>query len=151
ASRRLLWRLSVAPRRRLPATVELARDESASGRLDDAAETLAKALEHASEPVRADLLSALARAELARGRLDEASARFEAAIELHDASGRRSAACDDALALAFLLLGNHRVSEARVAIDRAAGFAADYPDGRVNVAYSEGLLAAETGDHRTAV
>jgi tetratricopeptide (TPR) repeat protein len=150
-SRRLSSGLAVETRRPEPPAVAQSKELRAAGRLDDAANVLEAALRDAPGGERGPLLSSLARVELAGGHVDEASARFVAAIASHETSGALSSACEDALALAFVHLQSHRFSDARATLDRAAKLATDIPDDRAHVAYNEGLLAAETGDHRTAM
>jgi tetratricopeptide (TPR) repeat protein len=128
-----------------------ARAERQAGRLDAAQSTLTRALEDASPDARGEVLSALARVEYARGLVDAAAARFDEAIARHEADGHDSEACDDAFALAFMYLERHRISEVRAAVRRGAALARDYADGRAYGVYYDALIAAETGDRRTAL
>jgi tetratricopeptide (TPR) repeat protein len=145
------WRLALAPREPPLAAVASALDLRSHGRLDEAQTTLAAALDRAPPGDRGRLLSALGRVEFAGGHIDEAASHWQDAMALHEAEGRVSAACDDAFATTFLLLQRHRFSEARAMLGRASRMTTGYPDGRVQAVFNEGLLAAETGDHRTAM
>ncbi len=95
--------------------------------------------------------SLLARIVLAEGRADDAFPIFTRAIAAHRAAGRIGEASDDAFALAFALhQRSHRYEQARAVLDTAAPLLVDYPEGAAREPYYRGILAAETGNRRTA-
>ncbi len=134
------------------AWIDEARAKRKSGDLA-AAESLARA--HADAPDAAERAFAkgvLARVALSQGRADEAFPLFRDAIEADRADGRLSDAIDDSFALAFAFhQRSHRYADARATLDAIAGDVAVYPEGRAREPYYRGILASETGDHRTAL
>ncbi|HEX8795105.1 MAG TPA: CHAT domain-containing protein [Polyangiaceae bacterium] len=104
-----------------------------------------------SRPPPSAEISYRARLELQGGRIPEAIADFRTSIAQHAAEGRMSEAADDAGALVWTLQERDRIAEARAALDEERTFAAEYPEGRVQVVDGEGLVAWVTGDLRTAV
>ncbi len=135
-----------------PPFIEDARQRKAKGDLAGARDVLAPHADEASPGVRAAVLGLLARVELASGDAERAFPLFRRAIEADRAAGRVSDASDDSFALAFALhQRSQRYSEARATLDAIAPIAASYPEGAARLPYYRGILAGETGDHRTAL
>lgn len=143
--------LAVAPARRR-AWLEEAKAARRAGDLGRAAE-IAEPHAAAADPVeRAFAEGLLARIALAQGRAEESFRRLREAIALHRREGRLSDAVDDSFALTFALhQRSHRYDEARVTLDALRDELAFYPEGRAREPYYRGILAAETGDHRSAI
>ncbi|MFO0674609.1 MAG: hypothetical protein U0235_34185 [Polyangiaceae bacterium] len=135
-----------------PPFIEDARQRKAKGDLAGARDVLAPHADEASPGVRAAVLGLLARVELASGDAERAFPLLRRAIEADRAAGRVSDASDDSFALAFALhQRSQRYSEARATLDAIAPVAASYPEGAARLPYYRGILAGETGDHRTAL
>lgn len=134
------------------AWLEDARALRARGDAEGARRLLSGQLEAPDGVLRALATSALARVELAAGRMDQALALFRRAIDLHRKTGRVSDVIDDSFALAFALnQRSHHYAEARLVLDDVSRELAGYPEGRARLPYYRAVLAAETGDHRTAL
>lgn len=135
-----------------PVFVEDARRRRASGDLAGARDALSPHVDEAAPRVRALALGLLARVELASGDAERAFPLFRRAIEADRAAGRVSDASDDSFALAFALhQRSQRYGEARAVLDGVASLASSYPEGAARLPYYRGILAGETGDHRSAL
>jgi hypothetical protein len=101
---------------------------------------------------RARVLGALGRLALAGGRFDDAEENLRAAESLHRKHGHQAEACDDLLALAHISLQHRgRFGEASKLVDQANALASEYPDGLIHVSHFRGLVAAASGDMRSAL
>jgi tetratricopeptide (TPR) repeat protein len=146
------WSIPLIPAWADSPRVAEARALRKAGRLDEAAAVLASTSGRADAGAgHSSEVALLALVEYARGHIDDAVARFREAIALHDAEGRWSAAVEDAHAFAFLLLERGRFGEVRPLLAEAAAHARDWGEGRALVTYTEGLLAWDTGDLRSAL
>ena len=122
------------------------------GESEAARTILRQALPTLHGALKTEARSRLARTEMSLNNLPEALKLLGEAAEEHRAAGRLTAAADDATITAFIHIdrtANYR--EARAALDRAAGWAGGYPDGRVRIAYYRSHLASRTGDVRGAL
>jgi len=140
----------LAPEPPVPPGLQKARALRREGRLDEAADVLGS-LSEADAGGRSKLLSARARLAYQRGQIDEAIADYREAIGLHETEGRLSEAADDASALAFLFHERDRIADARALVRREAQLSREYPDGQADSVHTEGLIAWDTGDLRTAL
>jgi tetratricopeptide (TPR) repeat protein len=93
-----------------------------------------------------------ARVMLARGDMNEAEPAFRRALAADRAEGRLSDEMRDGVALIWgLATLQQRFADARVVLESLASARDQFPEGQALYAYSEGLLAAETDDLRTAL
>jgi tetratricopeptide (TPR) repeat protein len=143
--------LRIAPAKRA-AWLEEAKALRASGDPVRAEEIATKHADAPDAEERAYAKGILARLALSRGHADAAFPLFREAIEIHRQHGRISDAVDDSFALAFALhQRSHRYVEARAALDAIAEELSLYPEGSAREPYYRGILAAETGDRRSAL
>ncbi len=143
--------LAIARARRTP-WLDDAKGARAEGDLARAGAVVEPHADSGDPVERALAEGMLARIALDEGRAEDAFPRFRRAIDLHRAAGRVSDAADDSFALAFALhQRSRRYDEARAVLDQASGEIARYPEGRAREPYYRGILAGETGDHRSAL
>jgi tetratricopeptide (TPR) repeat protein len=122
------------------------------GRAREAATRLQQIAETGQEALRGPAQAALGRVELARGNLGRAAIALREAMRAAHREGRISDEMRDGHALLWMLTElEQRFTEARTVLDGLRPLAAAYPEGGVLLAYSEGLLAAATGDLRAAL
>lgn len=146
-----VWRLPV----REPAPVPLVQRAAAlraEGRSEEAARLLREEAPALPEAGRARARSLLARLELSQGHAGEAVALLREAMALHRGAQRRSDEALDALTLVYTLIHHgRRFTEARAVLQALGPLEGNYPEGGVQRAYFEGLLALESGDVGTAL
>lgn len=146
------WTLPLGEAHALPVVVA-AKAQHAKGETDAAIARLEAALSTVAAERRGEVLGQLGRLERRRGRLEAAFAHLRAAIAANTSHGRVSAAVNDGFALAFFLTNSAlRLAEARAVLtDSVAPLVSAYDEGAAALPYYLALVAAKTGDLRTAL
>jgi cellulose synthase operon protein C len=101
---------------------------------------------------RGPVHAAIGRMALALGNVDRAEPAFRASIAAARDDGRVADVVQDGAALLWALVHlQQRYADARALLDEMIPFGGQYPEGRIWLDYHAGLLAADTGDVRTAL
>ena len=117
-----------------------------------AASRLREIVENGDPSVVGPAQAAYGRVMLARGEMNEAEPALRRALAADRAEGRLSDEMRDGTALIWALaVLQQRFADARAVLESLAATRDKYPEGQAKYADSEGLLAAETGDLRTAL
>jgi tetratricopeptide (TPR) repeat protein len=96
--------------------------------------------------------AAIGRMALALGRFEQAEPRLRAAVSAAEVEGRISDVVRDGAALLWGLVWlQQRFGDARALLEEMSPYGAQYPEGRVWMDFHAGLLAASTGDVRSAL
>lgn len=123
-----------------------------SGEYQEALDELEKLRAEAPDATQGPADAAIARMALALGNVTRAEPAFRSAIAAATRDGRIGDAVRDGSALLWaLVMLQQRFTEARVLLEQLAAIGETYPEGRVWIDYHAGLLAAHTGDVRTAL
>src|SRR5450432_178662 len=117
-----------------------------------AAARLRQAFERSDEQLGARAAAGYARVMLAQGNLPAAEPAFRSALAADRAAGLLSEEMREGSAFIWgLVVLQQRFADAREVLESLRSIRDDFPEGRAWYAYSEGLLAAETNDLRTAL
>jgi CHAT domain len=123
-----------------------------SGKFDEALADLEILRERATSDERGPASAAIGRMALALGQVGRAEPAFRASIAAAMAEGRIADVVRDGSALVWaLVMLEQRFGDARILLEATTVFADQYPEGQVWTDYHAGLLAAHTGDIRTAL
>jgi cellulose synthase operon protein C len=96
--------------------------------------------------------AAIGRMALALGRFERAEPALRAAVSAAEAEGRISDVVRDGAALLWGLVWlQQRFGDARTLLGEMSPYGSQYPEGRVWMDFHTGLLAASTGDIRSAL
>ena len=123
-----------------------------SGKYEDALGMLERLRASVPAEDRGPTDAAIGRMALALGKIDRAESAFRSSISAAQTEGRLVDVVKDGAALLWALVHlRQRYVDARALLAEMATAGEQYPEGRVWLEYHAGLLAADTGDIRTAL
>lgn len=147
----MAWSLAVAPAKThddIDGLVARGR----AGNYEAALSELEKLRATAPAARRGPADAAIGRMALALGDVGKAEAAFRSAIAAARIEGRVGDVVRDGAALLWaLVMLQQRFADARTLLGQITALGESYPEGRVWIDYHAGLLAAHTGDVRTAL